>query len=143
MKKLLLTLLATIFIVISAFSQTYIGHSKEYIMKDIGSEYIKNFTYADSGVLSLTFTDNHTAVYVFDDELCIYYILIYNKTYLQRAVEIANGAAYKYGDFRWYLTQDGNYVYIKINSASKSDAIFMNFFLLEYENDVDNILSAF
>lgn len=145
MKKLLLTLIAVFFIAISLFSQSYIGDSKNYIMNDIRSRYdIENFSY-ESSVLSVTFADKHTAIYILDEyDKCNYYILVYNIAYLSSVVQNCNSVATKIGDYKWYLNDNGEYVYMKINLSSQNNkVIYLSMYTLEYEAELNNLLSAY
>lgn len=142
MKKLLLTLVAVIFIVVSLFSQTYIGDSKDYIMKDVSGNYtIDHFSY-ESNVFSITFKDGHSAIYVLDEnDLCNYYVLVYNISYLSDVVENCNTVGTKIGDFKWYLIDNGENIYLKINTSSVEDkVIYLSIYPLEYESELNGIL---
>ena len=146
MKKVLLSLFIGLFIAISSFAQSYIGQTYNYIQSDIYSNYsngIKTTSYANNA-LTVEFTDNHSAVYIFDSQSggCMYYFLIYSSALnsLYNVENLLNQVGSELGPHKRYTLLGDYYIYWLLTTEGNGSLYVISVYPSFFESDVQAAL---
>lgn len=148
MKKVLLSLMMGLFLTISSFAQSYIGQTYNYIQSDIyrANPYGISATSYDNNALTVMFTDNHSAVYIFDPATkgCIYYFLLYSSSLvsLSSMETMLNGVGTYLGYHKRYTMLEEYYIYWMLTTEGDGGLYVISVYPSFFESDIQSFLDV-
>jgi hypothetical protein len=146
MKKVLLTFMMGLFLTISSIAQSYIGQTYNYIQSDIYNSNpngISSTSY-ENDALTVNFTDNHSAVYIFDAKTqgCMYYFLLYNTSSISlTSIEnMLNSVGDHIGFHKRYTLLGEYYIYWMLTIESDGGLYVISVYPSFFESDIQSYL---